>query len=323
MKLTLADAKPQVSKVLSLAKTDTRVVDYINEAQERLLYKGKWPGTYARYRITTNDGMITWPRQLETIEAVAVNDVPGIVRNRWFEFLESGPGVLDSKDGVGRQLIDQDMACTFSDISGTGKRLRLYTDTLTASVDAGAKVLLQGYADNGKWIRTQDGSNYVDGEYVTLTSSYVESANNFSALSAVQKPDTKGNVTVKEYKISDGTVRTIAEYEPLENFPEYRRSMVPGISTSTTLTVTGKLRYIPAENDIDWLHINNLPALKLMVMAVRKEENNILDEAVGYEQRAIQLLQEQLSQFMGDGAVNVLRMENTAAYGGGGVENLI
>ena len=128
MKLTLGDIKGNISKILSMASTDSRVVNYINEAQERLMYKGKWPGTYARYRVPTDDGMVTWPRQLETIETVAVDDVPGTVRNRWFEFLESGPGVLDSKDCIGLQLIDQDTAASFSDISGTGKKIRIYTD---------------------------------------------------------------------------------------------------------------------------------------------------------------------------------------------------
>jgi len=239
------------------------------------------------------------------------------VRNRWFEFLESGPGILESTDSIGLQLIDQDVAVSFSDIAGTGKKLRLYPSTLTATPDTGTKVLLQGYDDDGAWIRTQDGSNYVDGEYVTMTASYVETTNNFSSLSGVQKPDTKGNVTVKEYNVSAETVRTIAEYEPLENLPTYRRSMIPGISTSTTITVTGKLRFIPAQNDTDWLHINNQPALKLMVMAVRKEENNILDEAMAYEARALQTLQDQLMHFLGDGAVNAPRMTGTATWGGG------
>jgi hypothetical protein len=317
MKLTLADIKTPISKVLSMASTDSRVVDYINEAQERLLHQGAWPGTYARYRITTDDGMITWPRQLETIEAVAIDDTPGVVRNRWYEFLDSGPGILESTDHVGRQLIDQDTAACFSDISGTGKRLRLYTDALTASVDTGAKILLQGYDDNGAWIRTQDGSNYVDGEYVILTSSYVETASNFSSLSGAQKPDTKGNVTVKEYNVAAETVRTIAEYEPLENLPTYRRSMIPGITTSTTVTVSGKLRFIPAQNDIDWLHINNQPALKLMVMAVRKEENNVMDEAMVYEAKALKTLQDQLMHHLGDGAVFSPRVTGVETWGGG------
>ena len=323
MKLTLGDIKGNISKILSMASTDSRVVNYINEAQARLMYKGKWPGTYARYRVTTDDGMGTWPRQLETIETVAVDDVPGTVRNRWFEFLESGPGVLDSKDCIGLQLIDQDTAASFSDISGTGKKIRIYTDSLSASEDSGTKVLLQGYVDDGKWIRTQDGSNYVDGEYVTMTTSYVETSNNFSSLSGVQKPDTKGNVTVKEYNVSAETVRTIAEYEPLENLPVYRRSMVPGVTKSTTLTIVGKLRFIPAENDIDYLYICYESAIKEMVMSIRKAENNLPQEAAIYEKRAVTRLQDQLMHHMGDGAVAVPRIHNINTFGGGGVANIV
>jgi hypothetical protein len=323
MKLTLGNIRGGISKILSMASTDSRVVNYINEAQERLMYKGKWPGTYARYRVTTDDGQVTWPRQLETIEAVAIDDVPGTVRNRWFEYLESGPGILESTDNIGLQLIDQDTAVSFSDITGTGKKLRLYTTTLTASVDTGIRVLLQGYDDDGVWIRTQDGSNYVDGEYVTLTATYVETSNNFSSLSGVQKPDTSGNITVKEYNVSEDTVRTIAEYEPLENLPIYRRSMVPGITTDTTLTITGNLRFIPAENDIDYLYICYESAIKEMVLSIRKAENNLPQEAAIYEKRAVSLLQDQLMHHLGDGAVQVPRIQNAATFGGGGVVNIV
>ena len=98
MKITLGDIKTNTARLLSMSGTDARVTDYINEAQERLLYKGKWAGTYARYAINSSNGTITWPRELETIESVAVADDPAIVRNEWFEFLESGYGIQDSTD---------------------------------------------------------------------------------------------------------------------------------------------------------------------------------------------------------------------------------
>lgn len=319
MKLTLADARLVISKVLSMASTDSRVVDYINEAQERLLYKGKWVDTFARYKVTTDDGMITWPRQLETIETVAVGNVPGMVRNGWFEFLESGPGLVDSTSSIGRQLIDRAESVTFSDIKGTDKRLRVYS---TVSGDVGEKLLFQGYDENGKWIRTQVGGVYIDGEYITLVSSYVDSINLFSSVVGVQKPQTEGNVTVYEYDTTKTTQRMIAEYEPLEVSPTYRRSMIPGISKDTDVTVVGKLRYLPAKNDIDWLFITHLPALKMMVTAIRKEENNIYDEAQFAEGKAIQMLNEQLMHHHGDGATVVLKMASPSIWGGG-VDNIV
>ena len=44
----------------------------------------------------------------------------------------------------------------------------------------------------------------------------------------------------------------------------------------------------------DILPIQNLDALKLMVIAIREENNNALEIALGYEQNATRLLNEQL-----------------------------
>jgi hypothetical protein len=322
MKITLGDIKTNVARMLSMSGTDARVVDYINEAQERLLYKGKWVGTYARYAINSSNGTITWPRELETIESVAVADDPAIVRNEWFEFLETGYGIQDSQDSDAKTLIDRGEACVFSDIAGTDKKLRLYTGHTS---DAGKRVLLQGYDQNGEWVRSQDGTTWVDGEYVTLTTTFVDTNSLFAELVAVQKDDTATNVKVYELKPSDSTTRLIAEYQPNESRPVYRRSLIAGLKDSgedRVVTIVGKLRFVPAKDDTDWLMISNEPALKEMVLSIRKAENNLPQEAIIYERRAVSLLQDQLLHYIGDGAVGVPRFQNVATFGGGGVSNL-
>ena len=323
MKLTLGDIKANIAKLLSMSATDSRVVGYINEAQERLLYKGLWVDTYARYAITNSNGTITWPRQLETIEVVALDDRPGTVRNEWFEFLETGPGLLDSTDGDSYTLVDRGTAVCFSDIDGTDKKLRVYSG---ATTDAGKRVLLQGYNGSGEWIRTQDGSTWIDGEYVTLTTTYVDTDNIFTELTGVQKAATDGTVKLYEYKPSDSTTRLIGEYQPTEKRPVYRRSLIPGLAddnTTITVTVVGKLRFAPATVDTDWLFISYEAAIKEMVMSIRKAENNLVKEAQAYEDRAVQLLQEQLLNHLGDGHVAVPRFQNTNTFGGGGVANVV
>jgi hypothetical protein len=322
MKLTYGDIKNGMAKVLSLPDTDSRVIKYVNEAQERLVYKGKWPGTYVRYAVTSSNGTITWPRQLETVEAVAVGDSPAVVRNEWYEFLESGPGLLDSADGDQMTLIDRADAVSFSDIDGLDKKLKVVTKSDT---DAGKTMILQGYDENGDWIRTLDGSNHIDGEKVTLVASSTSVTTNskFSALSGVIRDKTNYNVLLKEHDTADTTDRTIAEYEPTETRPIYRRSLIPGLPDTSTITVTvvGKLRFSPAINDDDWLYINFESALKLMVMALRKEETNNIREAVDYEAQAIQLLNDQLQHYMGDGVVAIPRFINNNTFGGAAVTN--
>ena len=323
MKLTLGDIKSNISKILSMASTDSRVLGYINEAQQRLMYKGNWPGTYVRYAIKNSNGLITWPRQLETIESVIVKETPGVIRNEWFEFLESGPGLLDSSDGDALTLLDRGEAVTFSDIDGAESKVRVYT---TITSDAGERVLLQGYNGDGDWIRTLEGSSYIDGEYVTLTESYVDTTNTFIALAGVQKPATEGNLKVYEYDTTDTTQRLIANYQPTEQRPVYRRSLIPGIPDDNTprdVTVIGKLRFLPSVNDTDWLYIGYEAAIKEMVMSIRKAEMNLPQEAAIYEKRAVTLLQDQLMHYLGDGAVPVPRFQNMKTFGGGGVANII
>ena len=87
------------------------------------------------------------------------------------------------------------------------------------------------------------------------------------------------------------------------------------------MTVVGKLRFIPVVNDNDWMYINYEAALRLMVQAIRKEETNS-EDASHYENKAIQLLQDQLLHYLGDGAVPIPRIQGVATYGGGGVANL-
>lgn len=324
MKLTLGDIKTNIARLLSMGGTDARVVDYINEAQQRLMYKGKWPGTYVRYAVTNSSGTITWPRQLETIETVAIDDLPGIVRNEWYEFLESGPGLLDSADCDSYTLVDRGEAPCFSDLNDTDKKLRTYT---SVTADAGLKVLFQGYDENGDWVRTQDPATNVwkDGEEVELTTTYVDTLNFFGTLSAVQKPVSEGNVKVYEWDTTNSTQRLIADYQPSETRPTYRRSLISGLKDNddAVVTVTGKLRFTPASADTDWLHIGYEAAIKEMVLSIRKAENNLVKEADAYEKRAVQLLQEQLMHHLGDGAVAVPRFQNVNTFGGGGVANLI
>lgn len=328
MKLTLGDVRAGIAKVLSLPEDDIRVIRFINEAQQRLAYKGKWQGTLAKYVVTQSAGLITWPRQLETIEAAAIDSNPAVVRNRWYEFVESGPGLVDASGADASTLIDRGEAVTFSDIETTGnpKKLKFYS---TAGVDdGGLELLIQGYDWDGNWVRNKVSNTWMDGEVLTLPaaggSGYVLSTSNYSAITGIQKTVTGGNIKLEELDTVTSVVREIGEYEPTEVRPVYRRSMIPGLSDSQakTVTVIGKMRFIPAVVDSDWLYISYEAALKLMVQAIDKEEKNLLEESFAYEAKALSLMQDQLSHHLGDGAVAVPRVQGGEVFAGGGVPNL-
>ncbi len=340
MKVTLGTAKTRIAKHLNLCATDARTTEYINEAQRRLIESGKWKGTYGKFTICATDGCIAWPRQIEAIESVAVSENVGTVRNGWFEFVESGYGLLDNKDNIGYQLLDRGESPTHKDMSGVGKQVRVYA---FLDADAGKTVTIQGYDDNNNWVRTlKSGSGssavYQDGLVVTLVNGYVDTVYDglplkFNSITSVLKDVTQGNVQLYELVDSTPTLVDIATYEPDETLPSYRRSLIPslggasgcadGTDTKVSVTVIAKLRFIDAANDTDVLMVSDLYAIKNMATAIKLEENRDFGAATEYRNLAIDSLQNQLANHMGDGVVPVLQMTNLNTHGGGGIESVI
>ena len=341
MKVTLGTAKTRIAKHLNLCATDARTTEYINEAQRRLIESGKWKGTYGRFNICATSGCIAWPRQIETIETVAVSENVGVVRNGWFEFVESGYGLLDNKDNVGYQLLDRGESPTHKDMSGAGKPIRVYAFN---EADAGKTITIQGYDENNNWVRTvKSGSGasavYQDGVVVTLVNGYVDTSaspynTNFKSITGVLKDTTEGNVQLYEITVASPLTQVdIATYEPDETLPSYRRSLIPslggasgcedGTDTKVAVTVIAKLRFINGVKDTDVLMVSDLYAVKNMAVAIKLEENRDFGAAAEYRNLAIESLQNQLANHMGDGAVPVLQMTNLNTHGGGGIESLI
>lgn len=319
-----------IPKVLNLSPTDPRIYRVVNEATARLITRGRWWGLSGRFRFCTEDDCLTWPRQIAAIEAVAVCDQPITIRNGWFEFLESGYGLQESSGcSCGANLFDRGECCTFADIRGTNKKVKVYADV---TEDAAAKILIQGYDQNDNWIRTEPngvGTGWEDGEYVALNSATPQTSTKFfKAITSVQKPETNGVIRLYEFDTSDSTQRAIAIYEWDETRPTYRKSQIPGLTSNgatcntKTVTVMAKLEFIPVKKATDWLLIGNIPALKDMCQSLLKLENNLFQEAKAWEASAINELQRELRHKMGPSIVQPVRMQSRE-IAGAGVVNLL
>lgn len=331
MRTTFGQLKASsIPRVLSLCATDERLKDYVNEAIERLVHRPeKWWGVYQRYVICATESCITWPRQIATIEAIAVCTTPIPVRNGWYEFLPNGPHIQPETGACDVQLIAREgNFVTFTDISGTNKRLKVYADV---AEDAEARILVQGYDENGNWIRTQDAGEWVDGEYIGIDNGTPqESVKFFTAITGIIKDETNGVVRLYELNDDDGTMRALGIYEPDETTPSYRRSLVTGIDSLVTdeeecesvkVTVVAKNEFYPVGEDNDWLLIPSLPALKDMCLAIKKYDAGLPDEGAVYEARAVATLDRQLGHYLGDGGAPVIEIRDSFATVG--VENLM
>lgn len=335
-RLTLGDARAEIADALGICESNPKVVIYLNRAVRRLMRKGKWVGTFQEYLFCSNDSCIVLPREFETIEGFTLCSRPGTVRPVWYSYYQNGPGRVRS-DGCGNGLnaIDEGTCVSFENIIGSDKKIRVYADV---AEDADAKILLQFYDENGQYVRTQESGTWINGERVAisttpqLTTHFVMA----NGLVGVQKPKTNGPVRLYEYDTVNLTQREIAVYEPDETRPLYRRYKLPGLSRTNgccnnsvnseipqkaTVSIIAKLRFIPVANDEDYLQIGNLDALIEMVMALKKSDDDLFEESIAYEARAVQMLQEELSSYLGDAQVQSIQVTNPLTRAA--VENFI
>ncbi len=304
MRTTLADARnSRIPSAMGLCPTEPKFLAILNEAQSRLLTKGMWFGTVAKYRICVSDGCVTLPVQISTIEKAAVCGAPIRVHDQWYEFLENGFGTRNGSPnnsttsgtttsssccgtgpnnwgcGLG-EVLYRGRFCTFRDIVPSGKLLNFICDLIS---DVGKEVLALGYDDNGNWIRTMQSGSIQDGEVIVLAQAAgTNSVNNFSCVTDIQFPsNVDGQTWLYEYKVSDATKRLIGKYEYFEERPSYARYFFPGIRQNSntdgscnqsSIEIIGKLEFIPAKNDTDYLIISNIPALKAMCVGISNAE---------------------------------------------------
>lgn len=294
MSFTVADIRPVIARSAKVCAEHTCVLEYLNEACERLLWKGVYKNTWGRFVVAITNKQITWPREIESILTCAVDTIPVTIRNGWYEFLQQGPGVMDDAPGSQQTLIDRPNSPLITDFEDT-QSLRLYT---TLATDDAKLVLIEGLDANGDVVRSEypaSSGSYINGVYVALDSTpYAAVPGTWTAVTAVQKVVTNAPVTLKAY---DGTTETeIAVWQPGDTRPEFRRSILPGVSdgVEVTLTVIGKLRQLTLRNETDWVIPANRAALRQMTQSIWFEENEDPKSALVYDSMAKKSLEEQM-----------------------------
>lgn len=339
--LTLKDARPDISEALGVCEESPLVARRANTAQEMLLNgRDKPVGKMARYRICAGaSSCVTWPRQIRTIEAYAICGNPGTIRPEWFEFIgyPNGNG-LQCETCCGNTLIDRGTACAFDDVQSSVAQPRRIAVIADQIADVGKKVMLRYITGTGQRKYSTIGGVVQEGEELTLVSPVPAFPGNAAVTSSnvatgglyhVVKEVTQYPVYLYEY---DPTVpvitKMLASYEPSETVPIYRRSFVPGFTNMAAcagatsdctvnkqITALVSLQHVPVVVDNDPFVIGNLPALVLMVLAVKREKQDRHDEAAVYRARAREELDNELSSYLGDGMAGALKV--TGEFGSG------
>jgi len=333
-RLTLADVTGPVAQTLNLNQSGAKVTYYINRADEELLNMGRWVGTTIKYRICANQGFITWPWEIETIEAMRINGAPITLQNQWYQFLDYGGGCWGEgiAGGWGNgyapyargTAIDEREAISFADVCGLGnpKKLKVYGSAQEAT---NSRILLQFYDAQGNYVRTNDSlEGWVDGEFVNINSTTPQTTiHTVTSWVGVQKPLTNGNVRITELDTVTGLERPLANYQPSETNPSYRRSLVPGwcgiasIPRCASVEVIASQRHVPALKPRDYVSMTSVAAYVYKCKAIFLHENNNIEEGTAFDQKAFAVLDQQLSKWTGAGDIQTprFRAENRCSIG--------
>lgn len=79
-----------------------------------------------------------------------------------------------------------------------------------------------------------------------------------------------------------------------------RKYEFPGLSAGATARLTGAKAYVPITSDDDYLIVQNVPAVKIMILSIERYENSARDEAKAYKEDAKELLLDEVKKFQLD-----------------------
>ena len=318
MSILISDVINDLAILPQVCPTDPRLYRYVNEAQRRIFLEGKYKGIYGRYNFRLYDGLITLPYECDTLLSANVLGQPVLVHSEWFEFLQSGPGTQDGRINF-----------TYSDFFDRGDGYCVIQDPpnpFTVQIfcavpeDPNLTLIIIGLDANGNAIRSeitvQNGDGTVSGQWIngvqnniySATSPYLETTQLFSVITAIQLPVRNGDIRLVANARNPVTLQPtgitylLGIYPYFMTNPNFRRYHFPTNPPpfqppcSVCVNALVRRRVVPVASPGDYLMIDNIPALKCMMMSVFKEEEEQYDTSEMLRQKAKYFLEQELKE---------------------------
>lgn len=324
-RLRLYDCRlSRLPRVVGLCQGDTpRIAQYVNTAVSRLVLAREagdegWWGTWAEiaFNVSRTSPYWTAPREVARLEYADLCERPIGINNQFQEYLQFGNGRLPKtfRNVCATRITEaftRNNVPTFVDLSNPPQKIIV---SPMNSADAGKRVLLQGLDNNGNTIYSLDGTNNVQGIFITLASPFTAAPINFNSITGIQKDITLGPVNISQVDPTTGAQVLLLTMEPGETTASYRRyyfnNLPPSCcalktNTPQTLTLTGivKLDIIPVFVDTDYLILTNLEAIIEECRSIRYSEfdnpNANVAESRAAHSNALGLLNGELTHYLG------------------------
>jgi hypothetical protein len=291
-KLQLSDAK-QAEEILDAASSCTdsaRFLSLVNRAQRRLWKRGNWWNSEWLVGLCVYGPCITWPHYVGTVLGIRFGCGAGLpITNNWSAIIGPKPYTCcSSYTGIGMR--DANTSPLFNEISGcTGNRI-VYR--VVKAQDVGKTATLYGKQNGGQPLMHKNDTVWEPGVIIQATSPASHTAMDVTQIDSVVREATQGMAYLLEYNATTGAYRNLAEFQPNDTNPQFRRSYVDtcsgfmncacvddyGIKRKSVEALV-KLEFIPVKNDYDFLMVDDLDALAMMISAIRDEDAGNQDAA--------------------------------------------
>jgi len=304
----LKDVKDQLARIAGstgMKASSEAVVSLVNRAVEELIPEGEWPGVVDRYRTTTLDGNCILPDEFVSVELVTVDKHYQPVKGRWFELVDHGPGIQDQGSVTATPgALDRGVTSVFHNVPTEGGPWHLRVRS-TRAEDADLEVVVKGWDVDGRRVVNYDDDS--DGVRITLPGgiqAWGASGIPFSRVEetpggVVLPAGRKGEITLSAFNGTDDVV--LAHYLPGIEVPQFRKYFIPGLTDNTEHTVVVKAarKFKPVKSDDDMLQISYIPALEVMILALRAKDNASVEEYFNYKQLAVAELAKDAKRYRG------------------------
>lgn len=320
MRRTLADVTPELQRIAGvsgLKASDARITTMVNLAIERLYPMVlDYPNTLHRVVFLQYDGIVALPTKYQSIVRTDTGNGTGfnrhaVVANQWYEFMGSGPGQQDQIPWA-NAAIDRGTSPVFRQMIANPMNMRLYSyaDERAPGSSVVPTVTICGYDSNRAWIRSQVNGVWVDGVQLPLNGHLQQNWVDLSTAGPGGQPLLISEVTQVILPVRNGiaelywvdpqsNIYLTGRYDWFETSPAFRLYYFPQVARTPGLTVHALCRvaFRPVINPTDPLLIGSLPALRLAMRALAKEDANDFTSAMGFWQSAKEVLKAESKQF--------------------------
>ncbi len=312
MLYTLEQARAELGRFVETGSCDTTVIDArINEAVARLLDMEDWEFRRQLMRCSCVDRCITLPETVEKVLWADIDGTPAKIFGQPYQFLSSGPGDLDYRNcGSGfKDLVDcGDGFPTMFEYAGN-RRIAVFSIN---EVGPGEKVTIYGAAPNGENIKAEvtplrwkDGiEGNIDGPFPEAIPDLTPE---FAYIRRVEKTETAGYVTLYAIEPLTHSFFFTGRYGPSEGIASFRRYKITNAPDGASrLLALVRLRFAKLVDPEDVVPVPSIPALKLMLMALREENAGNLQGAVAFEAKAKMVLMDRQASGLTRGGTPVI-----------------